>query len=289
MRVFIVNPVAGGGYALKAEEALRAALNRRMEPCVFLRTESPGHAEVLASQAALSGADAVISVGGDGTSLEVARGLIGKKAVLGIIPAGTGNDLIKTLGIPRDLNKALEVALNGKARAVDAAKVNNRLFLNVAGVGFDVRVLDETERFKKHMRGLLPYLCGLVCAIAHHKPVHVRVITDGEEKELDALICAVANGRYIGGGIPICPDASVEDGLLDVVLLRDSPRWKLPPYLPGLMGKRILKFGITTRVKAKKVEIFCPGARVQVDGEIAPMDHVVFEVLPGALRVCMPE
>ncbi len=288
MHVFIVNPIAGGGFALKAEEALRSEMNRRHAPCVFLRTESPGHAEVLATQAALSGASAVISVGGDGTSLEVARGLVGKRAVLGIIPAGTGNDLVKTLGISRDLKSALDVALNGTPRRVDAARINGKLFLNVAGLGFDVRVLDETERFKKHLRGLLPYLCGLVCAIVRYKPTHVRLTTDSGEQELDALICAAANGRYIGGGIAICPDASVEDGLLDVVVVRDQPRWKLPRYLPGLMMKRILKFRITSRVKAKRVEIDCPGARVQVDGEISPMDHVVVEALPGALQINLP-
>ena len=83
-------------------------------------------------------------------------------------------------------------------------------------------------------------------------------------------------------------DASVEDGLLDVVTVRDRPRWMLPAYLPGLMAKRILKFRITKRVRVKRAEISCPGAKCQIDGEITPMDRAVFEVLPAALTISLP-
>lgn len=286
MYTFIVNPAAGNGYALKTEENIRAYMADKHHPYEIKRTDHPGHATELAREAAAQdGCQGVIAVGGDGTAYEVACGLIGTGKALGIIPAGTGNDFIKTAGIPRKPMEALAFILNNKARPVDVGSLNERMFLNVCGTGFDVQVLDYTLSAKKYVRGILPYLYGLIRAIFTYQPVHVAFTVDGHTQQRDVLICSVANGRFIGGGIPICPKASPDDGMLDVVIVETKPRWQIPFYLPGLLMGRIDQFKVTTHQKCQAMQIVSPGMRLNVDGEIFPLDKAEFAIMPGQLML----
>ena len=285
--VMIVNPVAGSGFARtlipKLEEELKSFPGTEY---VIRETEYAGHATKLAAEAAADETvTAVLSVGGDGTSFEVACGLIGTGKPMGVIPAGTGNDFIKTLKIPKDPLEALRFVLNGKPKPVDVGKLNERIFLNVCGTGFDVTVLDYAEEEKKKYKGLTPYLIGLIKAITHYRPVHLTLEVDGVKSEQDLLICAIANGRYIGGGIPICPDADPADRYFDVVTVTDVPKRKIPIYLPGLLKGKVLNWKIAKRVKATSVTVDCPRMRVDVDGEILQMDHAEFRILPGAMMM----
>ena len=282
----ICNPTAGNGRGRKIGEQVKRALDEKGTASRLVMTQNPGHATALAQAARDAGADTVLSIGGDGTALEVARGLLGGSSALGIIPAGTGNDLIKTLGIPKDPEAALDHLLAHAPRPMDVGTINGRPFLNVCGTGFDVSVLDHTEKFKRHMRGLLPYFLGLLGAIFGNRPVRVGISVDGKpEEEEEILICAVANGRYIGGGIPICPAAEPGDGCFDLVKVKAVPRWRIPFYLPGLMGSKILTFRVTTHALVRSVTLRSPGMRIQIDGEIVPMDEARLELRPGALRV----
>lgn len=286
MLTFIVNPIAGNGFALKIEEQLKAAMASRGLECRFVRTTHPGHAtEIARACAAEADCTGVVAVGGDGTAYEVACGLMNRGVPLGIIPAGTGNDFIKTIGIPKKPLDALDFLLSHPPRPVDAGGLNDRIFLNDCGTGFDVTVLDYTQAAKKYCRGILPYLIGLVQAIIHYRPVHVRFTADGKTEERDLLILSVANGRYIGGGIPICPTAEADDGMLDLVIVEDKPRWLLPfLVLPLLLG-RILHFPFTTHKRCQSVEIVSKGMRLNVDGEIFEMDSAKFSIQPGALHL----
>ena len=286
MITFIVNPTAGTGLAQETGRILEEAVRDRRIEAAFLQTGHPGHATELARQAAEAGAETVVSVGGDGTGLEIAQGLAGTAASFGIIPSGTGNDLIKTLGIPKKPLEALDFLLTHPARPMDMGVINGKPFLNVCGTGFDVAVLDQTERYKKHFKGLLPYMLGLIRAIFGNRPIHVAIEKEnGEVREEDILICTVANGRYIGGGIPVCPAADPGDGLLDLMTVDSVPRWKIPFYLPGLMRGKILGFKITRHELCRRVRIKGAGMRVQIDGEIFSMDEADFELRPGALMV----
>ena len=284
--VYIVNPVSGNGYALETMEKLRAVLQERGLPFRVIRTEYPRHAAELArSWSENPEVSAVISVGGDGTAFEVASGLAGTEMPMGFIPAGTGNDFVKTAGIPKDPLQALEIILRRNVTRVDLGRLNQGSFLNVCGTGFDVTVLDYAESLKSRYRGLTPYFLGLLKAILHYRPVHLKLSWDGQEEEGDYLICSVANGRYIGGGIPICPAAEISDGWLDLVLVRDVPRRRIPLYLPGLMMGRVLKFGITRHLRVKEIALEGSGLRVNVDGEIFSMDRVCFGLRPQVLKL----
>ena len=286
MLTFIVNPAAGNGYAVKIEQQLREEMARRGLDCTFIHTDAPGHATELARQAAAaSNCTGVVSVGGDGTAFEVACGLMNSDVPMGIIPAGTGNDFIKTVGTPKKPLEALDFILTHNARPVDVGGLNDRLFLNVCGTGFDVTVLDYTLAAKKYCRGLLPYLIGLIRGIAHYKPTLVRFTVDGHTEEREVLICSIANGRFFGGGIAICPEASADDGLLDLVIAEHQPRWKLPFLVPSLLMGKIDDFSFTTHKRCKEVEIYAKGMRLNIDGEITNIDSAKFTVLPGALQL----
>ena len=286
MLTFIVNPAAGNGFALKIEQQVKEEMARRNLACRFHRTEKPGHATELAATAAKEmGCTGVIAIGGDGTAYEVACGLMNTGVPMGIIPAGTGNDFIKTVSIPKKPLEALDFILTHEPRPVDVGGLNDRLFLNVCGTGFDVTVLDYTLAAKKYCRGLLPYLVGLIRGIAHYKPVYVRFTVDGHTEEREVLICSIANGRYFGGGIAICPEASADDGLLDLVIAEHQPRWKLPFLVPSLLMGRIDHFSFTTHKRCKTVELYSKGMRLNADGEVSSMDEAKFSILQGALTL----
>ena len=281
---FIVNPAAGSGFALTAMQKLETVLRGKNIEYRIYRTERPGHGTEIASELS-SDKDvlAVVSVGGDGTAGEVAAGLTGTGKPMGIIPAGTGNDFIKSVNIPNDPDKAMEILLTGKQDRIDTGVVNDHFFLNVCGTGFDVTVLDYAEAEKKKHRGLTPYLLGLIKAIFHYRSVRLNLIADGEKEEGQLLVCSVANGRFIGGGIPICPKADIGDGLLDLVLIRDVHRWQIPFYLPGLMLSRDLKFRITCHRRVSEVIVEGKELRINIDGDIISMSRADFRINPGSL------
>lgn len=284
MLTLIINPMAGNGYARKIAPQLHDALEKRGIAHEMVYTQYPGHATELAREAAKQPhCSAVLAVGGDGTAYEVACGLMDTGKALGMIPAGTGNDFIKTIRTPAKPLAALDFVLSHTPRPVDVGRLNDRMFLNVCGTGFDVTVLDYAQAAKRYVRGLLPYFVGLIRAIFHYRPVKVRLVADGQETKEELLVCSIANGRFIGGGIPICPVAEPGDGWLDLVTVDNVPRWVIPRYLPALLLGRILQIHATRHIRCKEVLLDAPGMRINVDGEILTMDHAAFSILPGKL------
>ena len=149
--------------------------------------------------------------------------------------------------------------------------VNGSLSLNVAGTGFDVCVLDHAEKAKKFVRGLLPYLWGVLCTIVSYRGREMRVTIDGDSFVKKMLVICAGNGRYIGGG------------MLTVVAIDDLPNWKMPFQLFKLLKGRVLKIPGAVARTCRRLEIACEGMRVNVDGEIIPMNRAEIEILPGEL------
>ena len=196
MLALIVNPAAGNGRSMNTCNAVCQRLSERGIPYELHQTDHPGHATEIAREAAQRGMETVIAIGGDGTVTETAAGLHGTQTALGIVPSGTGNDFIKTAGIPMEWEAALELILSKPARPVDTGAINDRFFINVCGSGFDVMTLDFAEKAKKYVHGLLPYLYGVLRTLFAFKPVDMH-IEIGEETVLDGkyMIFSVANGR----------------------------------------------------------------------------------------------
>jgi len=277
MIAVIVNPTAGNGRSMATCKSVCQRLSERGIAYELHQTDHPTHATQIASEAAQRGIETVIAIGGDGTITETASGLHGTKTALGIIPSGTGNDFIKTADIPMEWEAALELVLNKPARPVDTGTVNDRFFINVCGAGFDVMTLDFAEKAKKYVRGLLPYLYGVLRAIAAFRPIQMHIeIDDSIVLDGKYMIFSAANGRYFGGGIPIAPLATVTDGLLDLLIVDAVPRWKLPAYLVPLMTGKLHQCRISHRYMASRCKLQCPNMRLQLDGEILSMEEAVF-------------
>ena len=229
----IVNPRAGAG-ARRALAALEQAPAGLHGLAVSL-SERAGHARELAREAAQAGCDLVLAVGGDGTANEVAWGLLGSQAALGLVPVGSGNGLARTLGIPLAPRRALQALADAVTRRMDVGFVNERPFLNVAGAGFDAAVgaaFHERARAGAR-RGVLGYVwAGLGIALGYRASTLGR--EGAEPSGRAALLFSFSNGPQYGGGAVIAPGARLDDGLLDVVRIEDAPRLRLLLQAPRL-------------------------------------------------------
>lgn len=147
-------------------------------------------------------------------------------------------------------------------------------------------VLDYAEKAKRYAKGMFPYLWGVLRTIIHFKSMCMTYSIDGDEEvQDDLLVFAAGNGGIIGGGIPICPKASIEDGKMDIVIVKHVPKYKMPIYLLRLLKGKVLEFKETTMLHAQKVTVKNANMRMNVDGEIISMDHAVIEIAPSALWV----
>ncbi len=282
----VCNPVAGSGRGKIIGEIIEKILIEKKLPYRMEMTTGPGHATELAREACDLHADTILAIGGDGTSLEVARGMIGRDCALGIIPAGTGNDFVKSIGVPLQPVAALEHILSHPAVATDVGEINGEVFLNEIGTGFDVSVLDYAAKAKKTFRGILPYLYGVIMTLFRFSSISLTYSIDGGESiTMDAFVVSAANGVKIGGGIPIAPQAKVDDGKLDITVVGKIKKLKLISRLIGLMREKILSFPETRYYRAQSVTFTVPEMRVNIDGEIVRKKTVSARILPGALMV----
>ena len=207
---------------------------------------------------------------------------------LGVIPCGSGNDLAAVLGIPCTPEGALDVLLNASPRPTDYLDCSGVRGLNVIGAGIDVDILRRSYRAKV-LRGSLNYFVSLVNALIHFRFYRFRAEFNGESADHDGLILCACNGRRIGGGIPICPAAVLDDGMLDVVMVENVRKRMIVTALFRLMRGKILEQRYTRHELAPRIRAsFAEPTTVQVDGEL--YDGLPFDVrvIPGRLKVYRP-
>jgi diacylglycerol kinase (ATP) len=291
----IVNPAAGGGRAARTWQRASTRLNGlRDVECVM--TQKPGHARALAREAAAAGCERIIAVGGDGTISEVADGLAGSQAILGIVPAGSGNDFSCTLGLPSVPELAVRVALHGDTRMLDLGHVQTAsrevAFVNVAGCGFDAEVVRRTPSSHMPGGGTVLYLAGVLRTLAAFRPRPVRFAVDGRAFERRVLGVAVAIGPRYGGGLRIAPRAVLDDGLFDVCVVGDVTPFEVLLLLPlvyaGRHGAhRAVEFFRCRELAIEPLE----GAEVscQADGELLERLPATFTIQSHALRCAAGE
>ncbi len=281
----IVNPVAGHGRPVSLLPRVLSELERRQLPYEVFHSTHGGHAVDLARE---SDADCLLVMGGDGTLSEVVNGLGDQKRTLYFVPCGTGNDFVKTLRLPRDPLAALRRQLDGPTACVDLPRVNDRSFINVAGTGFDIEVLRQTERYKDRFTGLVAYLLGIVSAVKHFKPVKARLTIDGETFEKSLTIIEVANGQYIGGGMRVAPTANPSDGLFDVVYVDAVKRWQIPFLMPLFIPGWFVRLPITHTVRARSLVIESEGMTMNLDGELVNIQCAEFSIASGQITTHCP-
>lgn len=291
--LFIVNPVAGHGRSLRIFNRLQAVLDRVASlRSVVWTTQGPGHARELAERAGLEGYERVVAVGGDGTVHEAINGLMGLKPELrqrvafGVVPAGSGNDFSRNLGVPTDAGALATVLASGVASPVDVGSVNGHYFANVAGVGFDAEVAALANRIPKYVPGTLTYVICALAQLALYKNAAVRLYLDGKLIERRILLVAVGNGAHYGGGMMICPGARMNDGKFRVVVAGDLSRAGVLRTLPQVYSGRHLHNPLVEVYDAQEVRVEAERPlTVQADGEIVATSPTTIQLIPMALRV----
>jgi diacylglycerol kinase (ATP) len=286
----IINPIAGGGRpgrgAARAELAAAVAEGCGTPVEVFV-TERSGHARELARAAVGRGAGRVIVWGGDGTVNEVASALAFGGVPMGIVPAGSGNGLAWALGLPAEPARALNRALAGAARAIDAGEIEGRLFVNVAGVGFDAAVAARFAAPSNTRRGLSAYVWLTARTLLDYRTCDYTITADGASLRTRALLVTLANGPEFGNRTRIAPSAKVDDGRLDVVVVEERSRLDTLGQLPYLFAGRIERSRLWSSRQAAEVTV--EGDRplaFHVDGEPAQGGTTLTaRIRPGALRV----
>lgn len=251
-------------------------------------------------------------IGGDGTLNEVINGImqipIEKRPSVGIIPVGTGSDFIKTVGVPKALEKSIEVIVNGKTREIDIAKCTfkdfqgktvERYYINITEFGMGGKVADLVNRYGKLMKGTLPFLIfALVCNFTFkNQEVIIKTDSDDErfrEFKANIRVVAVANGRFYGGGMEIAPLAKPDDGLLDVVVIKDMGPFEtlknIPLLYQGEKGfSKALGTGKVLYFRAKTVEVEkSDGLLIEMEGEVPGHSPTKFEIIPRQIKFIVP-
>jgi diacylglycerol kinase (ATP) len=218
----IINPVAGGRRSLAPDARVRLAEQALARHGVVGRvqvTRASGHGTEVARQAVAERSDLVIAWGGDGTINEVASELVGTVTRLGIVRAGSGNGLARELGIPPDPDQALDIALTGRDRDIDAGQIEGHRFFNVAGIGFDAAMAADFNRLGGERRGPIRYTGVVARALFGYRAGHYAIEVDGQRLETQALLVAIANLSQYGSNAVIAPCARPDDGLLDVMVV----------------------------------------------------------------------
>lgn len=288
----IINPISGTGgrpeiARQRAEMAAAMTASLDLDAEVFV-TAHGGHARELTQAALARGTTLVIGWGGDGTLNEIASVLAFRgDAALAVIPSGSGNGLARELGIPFDPRAAFNVALDGRDRVIDCGELDGHLFFNVAGLGLDARVAHQFAAHGLVRRGFSRYLEITARELFRYEPHDHTIVADDTRIRTRALMVAIANSRQYGNGALIAPDARVDDGKLDVVIVAHRSPWRALMQAPRLFSGRIATVPGVTIMTAAAVEVTSAHPVIyHVDGEPYVGAAVVLaRAHPQALRV----
>jgi diacylglycerol kinase (ATP) len=276
----IINPISGrrGSHAGEAERRRTCAAQQTTDAGVVADirlTTAQGHARALAQECLASGCEVVVAMGGYGTVNEVAQGLLGSDVPLGIVPCGSGDGLAMGLKLPTSWRRALQVAIAGKTSRMDVAYVNDRLFLNVAGIGFDAAVGKVFATRRK--RGALGYVSKSFSLVWSYQALHYELECDDERRAGRKFLIGFANAPEYGNGAVLAPDADIRDGLLDVLIADGGS-----PLRQIWRARRLFW---NRRAPAEGLErLRTQTARVTGDRMIAHVDGEVFEA-SGTLAI----
>lgn len=291
----IINPISGtsGRRDIVADRVrLATALARdRGLAAEVLVTERPGHARELAQAALVNGMTEIIAWGGDGTINEVGSVLAFRNAVLGVIPSGSGNGLARELRIPLQAEAAFAVALGGRERTIDCGELDGHLFFNVSGIGLDARVAHEFAAHGLVRRGFRRYLEITARELFRHEPDEHTIVVDAVSLRLRTLMVAMANGCQYGNGALIAPEARLDDGQLDVVVIEARSPWRALLQVPRVFLGQIARVPGVTMLRGEQIEITSGRPVIfHVDGEPFVGGALVrARAHRAALRVRVPE
>jgi diacylglycerol kinase (ATP) len=300
---FIVNPASANGTTGKRWPAIWERISAHGPEHSALLTARPGHATELAADALAAGADTLVAVGGDGTLSEVANGFFAgpepyPNAALGLLPFGTGGDFRRTLGIPIDLDAAIECINGRRLRTIDVGRIEMqgldggsvvRFFINIADAGIGGVVVERVNRTSKVFGGKASFLYGSIATLLSYRPQLVEVKTAERSWAGRAQNVVVANGQYFGGSMHVAPAAEPDDGQFDLVIFGDIARLEAIRSINDIYKAKHVENPKVTGWRSSRVEVTSQErVLIDVDGEMCGTLPAVFEVLPKAISVVVP-
>ena len=278
---FVVNPVSGRGKGEAFGRRLQQKLAELKLDYQLEYTTKPMHAQDLAAKAS-DKFEVIVVVGGDGTLQEALNGMVNSNAAIGILPVGSGNDFVRAVPIPTDLDKSLKILLNDRRKKIDLAQANGRIYHNGVGVGFDAWAV-HTGNQVTWLRGNAIYLYSVLHTLASFKPQEVEITFNDQTIVNDYFLMTIANGVSLGGGFYLTPDAKLDDGLLDLCLIQNMPKLSIIKNLLKVYSGKHKEDPRVDIVHTKEIQIRSEkGFAVHADGELMSlnMQELNIEILP---------
>jgi diacylglycerol kinase (ATP) len=284
---FLVNPSSGRGTGRANLDRIRVLASKLGAGlCVSRKV---GDLAEQARRAAEDGVERLLVAGGDGTMHYAVQGLAGTSCALGVIPLGSGNDLAGTLGVPPDVDAAVERAVSGEVRRIDLVRVGETFSVSYAGVGFDSEVTRYANEMKI-LRGPLIYFYAVIHTLVTFVPPRMRIVHDTGEFEGRVMFTVVNNLPRFGGGMKIAPEARIDDGLLDLVIVKEVPKPVLLSIFPKVYNGRHVGHPAVRIVRTRRAEITIDRTMTMYGGGeplrvVEAGEPVAVEVVPGGLGV----
>lgn len=282
---FIINPISGTGKQKNILHKIEQVIDSEIFHCNIHYTERKNHATQIAQELSKSGPNIIVAVGGDGTVNEVSKALANTDSILGIIPTGSGNGLARHLNIPGDVKKALGLINTFKIRQIDSCTANGSFFVNVSGVGFDGHIACAFSKSIK--RGIKTYIKLIGSEWRTYAPkkfeikINNEVIFRGK-----ALLVSFANGSQYGNNVHISPSSIVDDGQLEICILKPFPTYEIPSMLIALIRSRLHLHKNMINISCSKAVIHHQGAKAHLDGEPAELRELIeLKVHPKSLHI----
>lgn len=284
--LFIINPTAGSGKAKKFESYIEKYMkDKDINYKVIFTRKAKEAIDIVVNNPEYS---ICIAVGGDGTAGEVANGILKRGyGTLGIIPAGTGNDLSKSLLITDDIQEAFKKIIDKKIKAIDLGRVDDIYFFNIASLGFDAEVVRHTNKIKKVIKGKTAYILGVLTSLLVYKSRDMNIEVDGVEFLRKATLVAIGNGEFYGGGMQILPMAKLDDGLLDICIVKNVTNFRILFLFPSIFKGQHIKYKKYVEFQqGKKIKIKVEGEMyLNIDGEISPIRDRSIEFYIGSEKL----
>jgi diacylglycerol kinase (ATP) len=288
--LIVFNPTAGQAGSLEHDMLIARDIWREHGWDVELRpTRGPGDGTRIAREAAAQGYDIVVAAGGDGTVNEVINGLAGTRTALGALPVGTVNVWVRELGLPLQPRAAAEALLACQPRQIDLGRAGERYFLLMCGVGFDAAVTAGVRAKEKRRLGAFAYVLSALSMATRFRSTSARVIVDGRPIRSRVLMVVLGNSQLYGGVVKVTARASLDDGLLDVCIIKGKSIWSAPLRILSIITQR---YNVDPQIEYHRAREISISARrplpVQVDGDHIGSTPMTFEAVPGALVALLP-
>ncbi|MDH5716833.1 MAG: diacylglycerol kinase family lipid kinase [Spirochaetia bacterium] len=308
--VFIINPVSGGGKTGKLWPEIEKKIRQKFVNITVLFTKKKAEAVSLSRKCVIAKVPIIVSVGGDGTISEVASGFIGannkpiekpsaKSTALGILPMGSGCDLIRTLQIPNNVDKALDIILQGKRKIIDMGmvtfknyqkKTEKRPFINISDVGIGAQVMHIFDKQDKKWGPFISYQSATLRGVLQYKNKHFKIYLDNKlikDQIMHSVI--VANGKYFGSGMKVAREAELDDGYFNAILIDKISTIKFLMLLPFLQRGIYAKIKEINMYKVKNIKIETnSNAFIELDGEQLGTAPAEFQMINSAVSVFVP-